>query len=162
MNRRRFLGAALASIAAAPAARASFSLLPPTYTNTEATSRLTREAAEVAASEFCDVLRRVGYKCGYGAAVGRSMQPTHSNQCVLLFETDVKVEQVRIGDIVRYVADPSKPLLLTVHRVFDRGADGSLWTRGDNNRHPDPVRVTNDNLRGRVFACINLRREGSA
>jgi signal peptidase I len=85
---------------------------------------------------------------GIYAIEGTSMYPTlHHGDLVFA----IKTGSVNPGDIIVFQQGAGK---VFVHRVIS-GDGETFYTRGDNNRVPDPESVTRDRIIGRV--CLRIR-----
>ena len=80
---------------------------------------------------------------------GYSMWPTYDNGDVLLI-VGVEPLDLKVGDVIVYRKYDGT---LVVHRVIDKSYIDGKWvfrTKGDNNPHPDPYPVWEDQVVGRV------------
>lgn len=81
-----------------------------------------------------------------------SMEPTLSPGDVVFLDEDVRVDDVRVGDVVTFRGHEASDTTYT-HRVVDvteNTAGTVLVTKGDANEEPDPMRVDDAMLVGRV------------
>ncbi len=80
--------------------------------------------------------------------IGLSMLPTYPSGSVVAVNTAFPFAQLHKGDVITFVS-PFDASGTTTHRVFEVHPSW-IWTKGDNNAHPDAIRVTIKNYVGKV------------
>ena len=84
---------------------------------------------------------------------GYSMWPTYDNGDIL-FVVGASPSDLKVGDVIIYRKYDGA---LVVHRIVDKSFVNGKWvfrTQGDNNPHPDPYPVWEDQVAGRVEAKL--------
>lgn len=80
--------------------------------------------------------------------VGFSMEPTIANGSWVIVDHAVKIEDVKVGDVVLFIDLNTKKKVC--HRVQRKQASDLLVVRGDNNRFRDPILIGRMAYRGVV------------
>lgn len=101
---------------------------------------------------------RIGLKTEYPllAVASGSMIPTLNVGDLIVVQGGIEIDDLvaedNTGDVIVF-HKPTNPDELIVHRAVDRVSDG-LITKGDHNSGPDPWRVYDGNLVGKVVWTI--------
>lgn len=100
------------------------------------------------------ILEAVGYQPVF-VQTG-SMEPTMRTHSIVLIKRVDSMDELEIDDIVTFqVFDGSgKPITIT-HRIYNIKEDGSIITKGDNNRVADNYTLTIDNIKAEVVGIWN-------
>ncbi len=92
------------------------------------------------------------------SVLSSSMEPTYPVGTLLIVRP-VDAEDVRIGDVITYQAEPGDPELVT-HRVIaltqSTAGDHTFTTQGDNNGQADAAPVTAAQVQGTVWYSLPL------
>lgn len=85
-----------------------------------------------------------------------SMEPYMMTDSIVITRAVGGGEVLREGDVVTYhVEDADGKELAITHRILEIREDGSILTKGDNNRVADAYLITADNVDARVILPLN-------
>lgn len=100
------------------------------------------------------ILDKLGYQPIY-VQTG-SMEPTMKTKSIVLVEKVDSMEDIAIDDIITYqVYDETGKTITITHRIYNIKDDGTIITKGDNNRVADSYTITIDNVRAKVVHIWN-------
>lgn len=100
------------------------------------------------------VLDYVGYQPVY-VQTG-SMEPTMQTKSIVLVKRVDSLADLEIDDIITYrVYDESGRAITITHRIYNIKEDGTIITKGDNNRVADSYSLTIDNVLAEVIWIWN-------
>lgn len=100
------------------------------------------------------VLEYLGYQPVY-VQTG-SMEPYMKTHSIVLVERVDSMEDIAIDDVVTYrVYDGSGNPITITHRIYNIKEDGTIITKGDNNRVADSYSITIDNILAKVVWVWN-------
>ena len=100
------------------------------------------------------VLKYIGYQPIY-VQTG-SMEPTMVTKGIVLVERVDSMDDIAIDDIITYrVYDGSGKAITITHRIYNIKEDGTIITKGDNNRVADSYSITIDNVLAKVVWIWN-------
>lgn len=100
------------------------------------------------------VLDYVGYQPIY-VQTG-SMEPTMQTKSIVLTKRVDTLDDLEIDDIITYrVYDESGRAITITHRIYNIKEDGTIITKGDNNRVADSYSITIDNVLAEVIWIWN-------
>lgn len=86
-----------------------------------------------------------------------SMEPTLREGAIILTQRVTDIEELAVDDIVTYVVydtQADKEVFIT-HRIYAINEDGTIITKGDNNRVTDSYMLTMDNIKAKVIYTWN-------
>lgn len=75
-------------------------------------------------------------------ATSSSMEPTYHPGDLLIYNVNVDMDVLEIGDIIAFEHDGD----IVTHRIADKTVTGKIVTKGDNNNHLDGFLTTKDTL----------------
>lgn len=85
-----------------------------------------------------------------------SMEPYMMTDSIVITRAVAGGETLQEGDVVTYhVEDADGKELAITHRILEIQEDGSILTKGDNNRVADAYPITADNVDARVVLPLN-------
>ena len=100
------------------------------------------------------ILEAVGYQPVF-VQTG-SMEPTMRTHSIVLIKRVDSMEELEVDDIVTFqVFDGSGTPITITHRIYNIKEDGSIITKGDNNRVADNYTLTIDNIKAEVVGIWN-------
>lgn len=100
------------------------------------------------------VLNHLGYQPIY-VQTG-SMEPTMATKGIVLVKRVDSMDEIAVDDIITYrVYDGSGSPITITHRIYNIKEDGTIITKGDNNRVADSYSITIDNVMAKVVWIWN-------
>lgn len=94
-----------------------------------------------------------GYKPVY--VLTGSMEPYMKTDGVVITKEIDSIDDIKVDDVVTYhVYDDDKKITIT-HRIKEIKEDGTIITKGDNNRVVDSYSLTIDNIEAKVVCVFN-------
>ena len=99
-------------------------------------------------------LETIGYQPVY-IQTG-SMEPTIKTKAIVLIKRVDSMSEIAIDDVITYrVYDEAGNPITITHRVYNIKDDGTIITKGDNNRVADNYSITIDNVLAKVVRTWN-------
>lgn len=94
-----------------------------------------------------------GYKPVY--VLTGSMEPYMKTDGVVVTKEIDSIDDIKVDDVVTYhVYDDDKKITIT-HRIKEIKEDGTIITKGDNNRVADLYALTIDNIEAKIVCVFN-------
>ena len=85
-----------------------------------------------------------------------SMEPFMKEDSIVITKSVDTMDDIGLNDVVTYhILDEEGKELVITHRIKEIGEDGSIITKGDNNRVKDVLPITIDNIEARVVLTCN-------
>lgn len=86
-----------------------------------------------------------------------SMEPTIHTNAVVVSKKVESLEDIKRGDIVSFrVKQDNGSVVRVTHRIYNILDDGSIYTKGDNNRVIDSYPITSDDVESKVVLKLNF------
>ena len=97
----------------------------------------------------------LGYRPVY--VLTGSMEPFMMTDSIVITKTLEDGDELVQGDVVTYhVEDEEGKTLVITHRIKEINEDGTMITKGDNNRVVDAYPITRDNVEAKVVKPLNF------
>lgn len=111
------------------------------------------------------VLEWVGYQPIYvqtGSMEGNEPDSIRTGAVIFVKRVD-SMDEIEKGDIITYqVYDEAGKAITITHRIYNIKEDGTIITKGDNNRVADAYSITIDNVRAKVVVIWNWVADATA
>lgn len=111
------------------------------------------------------VLNSIGYQPIYvqtGSMEGNEPDSIKTGAVIFVEKVD-SMEEIDVGDIITYqVYDESGKAITITHRIYNIKDDGTIITKGDNNRVADAYTITIDNVKAKVVVIWNWVADAQA
>ena len=96
-----------------------------------------------------------GYRAVY--VLTGSMEPSMKTDSIVITKAVSSLDELKAGDIITYHTSDTEGRTLTItHRIKSIQADGTIHTKGDNNRVEDAMPVTIENVESKVVLICNF------